>query len=72
MQMSRRPHRNRAYARSCDEADLASVTWICDAEQRYTDAALVADTSTRAAAAAGSSLSDLDLHCVVDHADGIG
>ena len=44
--------------------------WICDAEQRCTDAALVIDASTRVAAAAGSGLIiDLHLHCVVDLAD---
>ena len=61
---------NRAHARSCEEAVLASLTWICDAEQLYTDVALVLDAFTRVAAAAGSSLIDLQLHCVVDHADG--
>ena len=54
----------------CEEADLASLGWICVAEQRYTDAALVLDASTRVAAAAGSGLIDLHLHGVVDHADG--
>jgi len=49
---------------------LMCITWICDAEQLYTDAALVLDASTRVAAAAGSGLIDLHLHCVVDHADG--
>ena len=61
---------NRAHARCCEEADLASLGWICVAEQRCTDAALVLDASTRVAAAAGSGLIDLHLHCVVDHADG--
>jgi hypothetical protein len=37
------------------------------AEQLYTDAALVLDASTRVAAATGSGLIDLHLHCVVDH-----
>jgi hypothetical protein len=59
MHTSRRPHQPRAHARSCDEAVLASLTWICDAEQLYTDAALVLDTSTRIAAAARSGLIDL-------------
>ena len=53
MHTSRRPHQPRAHARSCDEAVLASLTWICDAEQLYTDAALVLDASTRLAATAG-------------------
>ena len=40
-------HQPRAqHARSCEEAVLASLTWICDAEQLYTDAALVLDAST--------------------------
>ena len=30
--------------------DLACITWICDAEQLYTGAALVLDASTRVAA----------------------
>ena len=61
---------NRAHARCCEEADLASLGWICVTEQRYTDAALVLDASTRVAAAARSGL--LDLHCafVVDPANG--
>ena len=49
---------NRAHARCCDEAVLASLAWICDAEQLYIDAALVLDASTRVAAAAGSCLID--------------
>ena len=61
---------DRAHARCCEEADLASLGWICVAEQLYTDAALVLDASTRVAAAAGSGLIDLHLHCVVDLADG--
>ena len=63
---------NRAHARSCEEAVLASLTWICDAEQLYTDAALVLDASTRVAAVARSGQIDLHLHCVVDHADETG
>ena len=55
--VSGRPQR--AHVRCCDEAVLASLTWICDAEQLYTDAALVLDTSTRIAAAARSGLIDL-------------
>ena len=39
-----------------EEADLASLAWICHAEQLYTDAALVLDASTRVAAAEGSCL----------------
>ena len=50
---------HRAHARCCKEADLASLGWICVAEQRYTDAALVLDASTRVAAAARSGLIDL-------------
>jgi hypothetical protein len=42
---------------------------ICDAEQLYTDAALVLDASTRVPAVARSGLIDLHLHCVVNHAD---
>jgi hypothetical protein len=61
---------NRAHARSCEEADLASLRWICVAEQLCTDAALVLDASTRVAAAAGSCLIDVHLHCVVDLAEG--
>ena len=52
-------------ARSCEEADLASLGRTCDADQLYTDAALVRDTSTSVAAVAGSGLIDLHLHCVV-------
>jgi hypothetical protein len=51
-------------------ADLASLTWICDAEQLYIDTALVLDASTRVAAAATSGLIDLRFAFVVDHADG--
>ena len=50
-----------SHAWSCEEADLASLGW---------NAALVLDASTRVAAAAGSGLIDLHLHCVVDLADG--
>jgi hypothetical protein len=59
-----------SHAWSCEEADLASLGWICVAEQRCTDAALMLDASTRVAAAAGSGLIDVHLHCVVDLADG--
>ena len=49
----------------CEEADLASLGWICVAEQvRCTDAALVLDASTRVVAAAGShawSCEEVDL-----------
>ena len=59
---------------SCEEADLASLTWTPTttnhAEQLYTDAALVLDASTRVAAAVRSGLIDLHLHCVVNLADG--
>ena len=44
------------HARSCDEVYLASLTWICDADRLYTDAALVLDASTSVVAAAGSGL----------------
>jgi hypothetical protein len=63
-------HPHRAHARCCKEADLASLGWICVADQLCTDAALVLDASTRVAATAGSGLIDLHLHCVVDLADG--
>jgi hypothetical protein len=52
--------------------DLACIMSICDAEQLYTDAALVLDASTRVPAAAGSGLIDVHLHCVVDHAHEMG
>ena len=58
----------RAHARSCGKADHASLTWICDVEQLYTDAAHMLDASPRVVAAEGSGLIDLHLHCVVDHA----
>ena len=61
---------NRAHARCCEEAVLASLGWICDAEKRCTDAALVLDASTRVAAAARSGLIDLHFAFVVDHANG--
>ena len=68
MQMGLRPPQ-RAHARCCEEADLASLGWICVAEQRCTDAALVLDASTRVAAAARNGLIDLRFAFVVDHAD---
>jgi hypothetical protein len=74
--MRRRPSRwvtgrnNLAHARAWREGDLASLGWICVAEQLYTDAALVLDASTRVAAAAGSGLIDLHFAFVDDHADG--
>ena len=49
----------RADARSCGKANHASLTWICDVEQLYTDAALMLDASPRVVAAAGSGLIDL-------------
>ena len=49
------------------EAVCASLTWICDVEQLYTDAALVLDASPRVVAAAGSGLIDLHVPRVVDH-----
>jgi hypothetical protein len=61
-------HQQRAHVGSCEEADLASLTWICDAEQLYIDAALVLDASTRVATAARSGLIDLHFAFVVDHA----
>ena len=72
--LCRRPcrwsHRPCTFARCCEEADLASLGWICVAEQRCTDAALVLDASTRVAAASESGLIDLQFAFVVDHADG--
>jgi hypothetical protein len=65
-----RMHQPRVHARCCEEADLASLGWICFAEQRCSDAALVLDASTRVAAAAGSGLIDLLFAFVVDDADG--
>jgi hypothetical protein len=62
-------HQPCSYARCCEEADLASLGWICDAEKRCKDAAFVLDASTRVAAAAGSGLIHLHLQCVVDLAD---
>ena len=53
---------------SCEEVDLASLTWISYAEQLYTDAAFMLDASTRVTAAAGSCLIDVHLNCVVDGA----
>ena len=38
---------HRVHVRCCEEADLASLGWICDAEQLYTDEALVLDASKR-------------------------
>ena len=55
---------------SCEKAVHASLTWVCDVEQLYTDAALMLDASTRVVAAAGSGLIDLHAPRVVDHADG--
>jgi hypothetical protein len=60
----------RARVWSCEKADHASLTWICDVEQLYTDAALMLNASTRVVAAAGSGLIDLHAPRVVDHADG--
>ena len=53
---------------SCEEVDLASLTWISYSEQLYTDAAFMLDASTRVTAFAGSCLIDVHLHCVVDGA----
>ena len=55
---------------SCEKADHASLPWVCDVEQLYTDAALLLDASTRVVAAAGSGLIDLHAPRVVEHADG--
>ena len=50
-------------------SDLASLAWICHAEQLYIDAALVLDASTRVAAASRSCLIDvLHFTFVVDAA----
>ena len=47
----------------CKEADLASLGWICVAEQLYTDGALVLDASTRVAEPPQRARSGLiDLH----------
>ena len=54
---------------SCGEAVHASLTWVCDVEQLYTDAALMLDASTRVAAAARSGLIDLRFAFVIDHVD---
>ena len=51
----------------CEKADCASLTWICDVEQLYTDAALMLDASPCVVAAAGSGLIDLQVPRVVDH-----
>ena len=59
-----------ARVRSCEKAVHASLTWVCDVEQLYTDAALMLDASARVVAAAGSGLIDLHAPRVVDHADG--
>jgi hypothetical protein len=59
-----------SHAWSCEEAELASLGWIYFAEQLYTDAALVLDTSTRVAAASRSCLIDVHFTFVVDHAEG--
>ena len=46
----------------------ASLTWICDVEQLYTDAALVlyTDASRRVAVTAQSGILDVHVHCVVE------
>ena len=43
----------------CENVDLACLTSVCDAEQLYTDAALVLDASPHVAAASGSGAIDL-------------
>ena len=68
--LRRRPCRWHNNACSCSvlrEAVCASLTWICDVEQLYTDAALMLDASPRVAAAEGSGLIDLHLHCIYNH-----
>ena len=48
-----------------ENGDLARLTSVCDAEQLYTDAALVLDASTRVAAVSGSGA--IDLHFMHKH-----
>ena len=47
--------------------DLACLTSVCDAEQLYTDAALVLDASTHVAAVSGSGAIIIDLHSMHKH-----
>ena len=55
----------------CENVDLARLTSVCDAEQLYTDAALVLDASTRVAAASRSGaivvIVLIDLHFMHKH-----
>ena len=51
--------------RCCENVDLACLTSVSDAEQLYTDAALVLDASTRVAAVSGSGANDL--HFMHEH-----
>ena len=52
----------------CEKADCASLTWICDVEQLYTNAALVlyTDASRRVAVTAQSGILDVHVHGVVE------
>ena len=53
-----------------ENGDLARLTSVCDAEQLYTDAALVLDASTRVAAASRSGaivIVLIDLHFMHKH-----
>ena len=59
------PHQPLAHA--CERDDLAYFTSDSDVQQLYTGEALVLDASTRVAAAAGSGLIDLHLHCIYKH-----
>ena len=51
----------------CENVDLACLTSVCDAEQLYTDAALVLDASTHVAAASGSGAIVINLHFMHNH-----
>ena len=59
-------HRITNLADVCEIADLAYFTSGSDVQQLYADAAPVIYASMRVAAAAGSGLVNLHLHCVVD------
>ena len=48
----------------CKEADLASLGWICVAEQLYTDGALVLDASTRVAEPPQEAASSICTFCI--------
>ena len=49
----------------CENVDLACLTSVCDAEQLYTDAALVPDAPPHVAASSGSGA--IDLHYMHKH-----